>query len=317
MSRKVVGMAFDSQEAKGISLVFLTALVSGASIFLNKYAVSMADAVVFTTLKNVSVAAFLVSILFFAGSFGRLSALSKRAWAKLALVGAVGGSVPFLLFFQGLSLTSAAGASFVHKTMFVWVAVLAAIFLKEKLNAKLLAAAGLLMAANLMLFGIPSLNEGILLVFAATLFWSAETVMAKKFLEEFRAEEVMFGRMFFGSLVMLGFLAATGKAGAVLELSSAQAGWVLFTALLLLAYVWTWFKGLQLASATTATMVLLLGSPITTVLELAFSAKAVSLNAAIGTALIVLGVVAAVGVSELASVAAAVPRQLPFLAKKR
>jgi len=310
-------MDFGSKETNGLMLVFLTAVISGFSIFLNKFGVSINDAAVFTTLKNVSVAVFLISIFVLSNSLDYFKTLSKKEWAKLALVGAVGGSVPFLLFFQGLSMTSAAGASFVHKTMFVWVAVLAAVFLKEKIGKKLLVAAGLLMAGNLMLFGIPPLNEGIMLVFAATIFWSIETVLAKKFLEEFPAQAVMFGRMFFGSLIMLGFLAATGRAGTIASLSSSQAWWVLFTGLLLFAYVQTWFRGLQLASATKATVVLMIGAPITTLLELAFSAKALTLNAAIGTALVVVGVIAAVGVSELVSIASLVPKQAPFFEKKR
>ena len=52
-------------------------------------------------------------------------------------------------------------------------------------------------------------------------------------------------------------------------MSGAQWGWVLFTAALLLGYVLTWYVGLKQVPVTVATCILLLGSPITTLLQLA------------------------------------------------
>lgn len=286
-----------------MKFVLLTAVISGFSIFVNKYAVSMNDAFVFTSMKNVSVALMLGALLLLAGGFSELKMLSRKAWAKLALIGLVGGSVPFLMFFRGLQLTSAAGASFVHKLMFVAVAVLAVFFLKEKLadNRKFLAGAAAIVAGNVLLLQIPqALDEGILLVFGAMLLWAIETVISKKVLAEVSSRTVAFGRMFFGSVFLFAFLGATGRVETVLSLNTEQLGWILFTSVLLLAYVETWYKGLQKASATNATAVLLLGAPITSLLSLAFDAKMLSMPQIAGTALLVAGVVLAVGSANVA-----------------
>ncbi|MBI2597878.1 MAG: DMT family transporter [Candidatus Diapherotrites archaeon] len=128
-------------ESKGITLVAMAALVSGVSIFLNKFAVAGLNPFVFTALKNVFVAVFLASVILLLGEMKSLKALSKKQWLKLALIGLVGGSIPFLLFFYGLKLTSAVNAGFIHKTLFVWVFVFASVFLKEKIGKKLIAGA--------------------------------------------------------------------------------------------------------------------------------------------------------------------------------
>jgi len=61
------------------------------------------------------------------------------------LIAIVGGSLPFLLFFTGLSLASAPSAAFIHKTLFIWVAFLAVPFLGERLGWAQICALGVLL----------------------------------------------------------------------------------------------------------------------------------------------------------------------------
>ena len=90
----------------------------------------------------------------------------------------------------------------------------------------------------------------------------------------------------------------TDKVGLISGLSLAQFSWVLVSAPFLLLYVITWYTGLKYVKATTATSVLLLGSPITTLLSFAFLGKALSLMQGFGILLIVVGVVAMVMLTE-------------------
>jgi len=118
---------------KGIYFALLTALISGVSVFLNKFvAAQFKDAYIFTTLKNILVAAALVGVLMIPKIFRELKNLNKKDWLLLILIGLIGGSIPFLLFFKGLTLTSAVSAAFIQKTLFIWVGILAVFFLKEK-----------------------------------------------------------------------------------------------------------------------------------------------------------------------------------------
>src|SRR3990167_3360252 len=119
---------------KGIQLALLTATISGFSIFFSKLFVSKMDPVVFTTLKNIFVAFVLSGLLFRPALTAQFKKLTRQDWIKLVLIGVIGGSIPFALFFTGLTMTTASTGAIIHKTLFIWVAFLAIIFLREKLT---------------------------------------------------------------------------------------------------------------------------------------------------------------------------------------
>ena len=254
---------------KGLILISSTAIISGFSVFINKFGVATASPDIFTFTKNAAVAlALSAAILFFTGYRKGLMALGRRQWLKLLLLGLIGGSVPFLLFFKGLALTSAAQGAFVHKTMFIFVALMAAAFLKERLNKNFFIG-GLLMLTGILLtlknwdisFG---LGDGLILL--AVLFWSAENILAKYLLRDLPGTLVAWGRMFFGATILFAYLFFTGQTAQLLSLNYSQLGWIAITAVLLLGYVITWYNGLKFLPVSVAAAILLLGLPITTLL---------------------------------------------------
>ncbi|MBI4438724.1 DMT family transporter [Candidatus Woesearchaeota archaeon] len=279
---------------KGLLLVFCTSVISGFSIFLNKFAVSGIDSSVFTFAKNLLVAVALVSFLVFLKK-DSFKVLSGRDWAWLAVIGLVGGSIPFLLFFRGLQLVSGPMGAFIHKTMFIYVAVLAFFMLKERIRPSFLVGGLLLLSGNFLVLKMSGLTfgQGEFLVIGATLLWALENTLSKHVLKRLDGTVVAAGRMGFGALFIFGFLFYSGKASLVGQVSLAQAGWILLTSLLLLGYVATWYNGLKLVDVSVATTVLLIGSPITTALSLVFSGSALSAYELVGTGLIVAGVVLA------------------------
>ena len=133
-----------------------------------------------------------------------LKNLQRNHWLKLITIGFVGGSVPFLLFFKGLSMMSASNAAFIHKTLFIWVAIFAFVFLKERLS-KIQILALIFLVFGVYVFLDPSgfsLGYGELLVFMATIFWALENVISKYILKEISPIIVGWGRMFFGSFFL-------------------------------------------------------------------------------------------------------------------
>lgn len=168
---------------KGFYLVLGTALISGLANFFNKSGMQALgkDAFQYTTLKNIVVALILTLIILTPFIFKKLKALNKKDWLKLSLIGLIGGSIPFLLFFKGLSLTSPVSASFIHKTLFIWVAILALPILKEKLSKLQFVALGVLFVGNIIFNGFSGLTFGYaeILILIATLLWSLENVIAK------------------------------------------------------------------------------------------------------------------------------------------
>ncbi|HLB45303.1 MAG TPA: EamA family transporter, partial [Candidatus Limnocylindrales bacterium] len=194
--------------------------------------------------------------------------VSRRSWAGMAVVGVVGGGVAFLLFFSGLALASAPSAAFIHKTLFVWVALLAVPFLGERLGLLQVGALGALLASQLLITPPNGVvwGTGETLIAAATLLWAVEVVLAKHLLAQVDSFVLGVGRLGIGLVVLFGYLVVGGKLPLIAELSATQWAWVLLTGVVLAGYVATWFAALKLAPATVVTSVLVLGAPITALL---------------------------------------------------
>ena len=254
----------------GLGLALATALISGISIFVNAYALPQFESPsVFTALKNLIVAVALAPLLLRPAARAELRTLNRRQATGLGMLGLIGGSVSFVLFFEGLSRVSSGNAAFIHKTLFVWVAVLAVIFLRERLGIGQLAAVGLLLVSQMLLGGPGALGFGLgeAMVAAATLLWSVEVILAKRLLSTLSSTIGAAGRMVIGAGLLLVYLGATGQISALAQLTAVQWVWVIATGILLFGYVTTWYAALQRAPATAVTCVLTLGAPITALLN--------------------------------------------------
>lgn len=280
---------------KGFYLVLGTALISGLANFFNKSGMQALgkDAFQYTTLKNIVVALILTLIILTPFIFKKLKALNKKDWLKLSLIGLIGGSIPFLLFFKGLSLTSPVSASFIHKTLFIWVAILALPILKEKLSKLQFVALGVLFVGNIIFNGFSGLTFGYaeILILIATLLWSLENVIAKIALKSIDSLVLAWGRMFFGSIILILFLLFTRNTEGLLELSFSQLAWVFLVSLLLCGYVITWYKALSRLPVTITASVLVLASPLTTFLNSAFVTHKLPQEKIWGTLIILMGAI--------------------------
>jgi len=253
----------------GIGLALAAAVISGVSVWVNSYAVTeVRDPAVFATAKNVIVGLALLGLLVRPGK--ELPAL-PRTWKKLGMLLAlavVGGSIPFVLFFEGLSRSGPGNAAFIQKTLFVWVAILALPLLHERIGRWQVAGLGMLLVAQL-LIGRPgswSFGTGEWLVLAATGFWTVETIVARKLLPEVGVGLAATSRMALGGLLLIGYLVTQGKVGTLTSLNAEQWQWVLGTSAILLVYVGTWYSALRRAPAVVVTSILALGAPITVLL---------------------------------------------------
>ena len=274
-------------------LIFLTAIISGFSIFINKFGVKFTNPYILTFLKNSVVFVFLFGLILLFKEHVHFKKLIKKDWLKLVTIGFVGGSIPFLLFFRGLQLTTSAKAGFIHKTLFIYVAILAYKFLNERFNWKIFAGSGLLIVGNLLLLKLTwqPFNIGDLMILGATLFWAIENTLSKHTLKNIPSKIVAFSRMFFGSFFILLFLITTGNINDLFVLSQQQLLWSLVPSIFLALYLLTWYEGLKHIPATLATSILLLGSPITTILNIMYNGITVSLSQTMGIGLLIFGVV--------------------------
>ncbi len=270
-------------------MILSTAFISGTVVFISKFGVSVVNPYIFTGLKNIVVALIIISWLLMMKDWQVLRQLNSKQWLLLLMIGLIGGSIPFLLYFKGLSLTSPVQAAFIHKTMFIYVTVLAAIFLKERISRGFLIGGLLILLGNILLLRVipHQFSWGDGLIFLATLFWASENVLSKYLLKELPARIVIWARMFFGSGFIILFWLLTGQARLVASLNLEQIGWVMITAVFLFGYVTTWYTGLKYVKVSVAATILLLASPITTLLTVIFLNGSLILSQFIGIVLII------------------------------
>ena len=223
---------------------------------------------------------------------------------RLIAIGLIGGAVPFLLFFHGLELATAAGgataASFRYRTLFLMATVLGFVALGERLHGRVLLAAALLLVGNALLltFTGPIWTDGTAWVLAATGLWAIEYTISKRTLRDLPATTVGFGRMGFGAAFLLGYLAISGQLGGIAAMTGGQWEWAAISAVLLAAFVATWYAGLQRVELGVATSVLVLGFPITWALSLAIRGGTLDPLPAIGAAAVAVGVAVAIGLAQ-------------------
>ena len=253
---------------KGIKLSLITAVFSGVAVFFNKLVVgAVGDALVFTTLKNLGVALVIGGVLM--RKRVEWKKIEKRDWLRLGMIGVIGGSLPFYLFFKGLMLASSAQAALIHKSLVLWVAVWAVPMLKEKVSLKQWGGLGLVVLSNFLIGGLGKWQWGVgeMMILGATILWAGENIIAKQVLKRVEAEVVMGARMILGSILLLIVTGLSGKMGLIKGLSLGQWGLMLVTIGLLSGYVMSWYRALKVAPVTLVAIVLSLGSVITNVLS--------------------------------------------------
>ena len=278
----------------GILLAFVTACISGVAIWVNGHAVThFTDATVYTTAKDAVAGVLLIGIAVFwrvTEAAPLTTGMStRRRLIGLTAVAVIGGSVAFVLFFEGLARAQATQASFIQKTLVIWVALLAVPLLKEKIQWPHLLAIGLLIGGQIWLVpavGTVKFGVGEAMILAATLLWAVEVILVKKLLVGMSPRLLAAGRMGLGTALLFAWLAISGKWGTFTSLDWTQWRWALLTGLILTGYVGTWYAALSLAGAIDVTAVLVFGAVITAALSGAFDG--VHVNAG-GLTLIALG----------------------------
>lgn len=266
-----------SRRAWGTTIALGAAIVSGVAVFVNGYGVqakAFGNASAYTTAKNL-VAAVLLGIVLTAvtarrSAEGFTHPRGRAQWAGLACIGAIGGGIPFILFFEGLARASSTHAAFMQKTLVVWVALLAVPLLKERVGIFHVAAIGLLVGGVVTLDGGLAgfrLGSGEVMIAVATILWSLEVILAKRLLATLSPLTIGTARMGIGLLVLVGWTAISGSWHGLADAGARDWGWALGTGAILTVYVVTWFSALARAQAVDVTAVLVLGAVITALLK--------------------------------------------------
>lgn len=257
----------------GIISAIVAATISGFSIFYNKLVIiNGLDPLIFNILKNGGVAVILSILLFSLPQRKNLKNLSGKTWKKLFIIGLIGGSIPFVLFFEGLRTAPAINANLIQKSLFIWVTAAAIPLLGEKLSLWQVVGFSLVALSNLFIGGFTGFkfSQGELMILLATFFWTIEVIVAKITLKNTDNLIVSWGRMFMGSIFLILIAVVWGKLPLLFQVGPNQLMAVLGSILLLSCYVTFWFKALKHAPVSVVTAVLILATPITNILSALF-----------------------------------------------
>jgi len=251
---------------RGLVVAGLVSLVSGVSVFLNGYGVrAWSDPVAYTAVKNVIAAALLAAVALPTLLRGRHRP-GSRHWRTLVLIGIVGGGIPFILFFEGLAITDPARAALIHKTLVVWVALLAVPALRERLGGLQVGALGLLLAGQVVLgSGVGAgWGHGDTMILVATVLWAVEVILVKRVLSH-EVDPMLAGaaRLGVGAIALAIWTLADGGGAAITAATPEAWAWVGVTAGTLALFVAGWYTALALAPAVDVTALLVPGAILT------------------------------------------------------
>ena len=275
----------------GYMFAALNAVISGFAVFINTYGVKLfTDSTLYTAMKNGVVGvAVLVPIVLFTTQRAEIKRLRRGQWGLLLLLAIIGGSLPYILTFRGFQLSTPTTNALLSHLNFVFVAILAAVFLRERVGWLVWVALGVLLVGaswGLNLHAV-SLNAGGWLILASTVFFAIASIMMKSMLQDLSPALVMSAKMSLGSLLIFGYVGATGHLGEIAELNRQQWLFVLATGLILLAFTVTAVLALNYCSATAATAIPA-AAPIITTMLVVISTQSLKLPK---TSLISLGLV--------------------------
>jgi len=279
---------------KGLLFALITAVISGFAIFYSKISLAKIDPLVLTTSRNFYVGIIFLMFFLFSKRLYEIKKLNKKEFILLLLIGIIGGALPFYLFFTGLSQIPAITGNLIHKTLFIWVGILAVIFLREKLKPIHILSYVLIFFANFY-FAFASvkfsLGIGEIMIFSATILWATENIIAKKVLKNISSELVALFRMGVGGLLLVSITFLTGKGSSFLVLDINMLIIILVGGSILFFYNFFWYKALKYAPASIATLLLTLSVVIGNVLNGTFAGVKITTRDIYSSLLILAGIV--------------------------
>lgn len=296
---------------KGLYLALATAFFSGIANFFNQFTVRyVGDALVFTTIKNILVALLIISVLVTFKKLPKIKKLNSKDIALLILIGVIGGSLPFYLFFTALAKMPAINAALIHKSLVIWVALLAIPFLKEKLSTLQLFAIVAVFWSNLAIGGFKgfAFNTPEFMVLAATILWAIENVIAKIALKRIDPDILTASRMGIGSVILLAATVLIGKGQMLFILKPDQLFLTLLSTLILFGYVTTWYRALKYAPIILVATVLTLATLVTNGLSAVFITHKLTSGQITQSILLITGIILFIKTTE--KITSASPKKL-------
>jgi drug/metabolite transporter (DMT)-like permease len=277
---------------KGIILGFMTAIISGISVYVNGFFVTDSDPLVFAFLRNFLVAIIFSIMLIYRHEFKILKTLAQKQWFNLIAIGAIGGGLAFALFFSGLKEIGGVNANLINKSLFLWVAIGAIPFLKERLSWLAIFGYGIIFYVTFILSGsFPAITQtGSLLTLGATILWSIEYIISKNTLRTIPVGVVAWARMAIGLPFLMIAIMLTHKSNMLLATYHTAQMALIVSSILLTGYMLFWYQALSKAPATIVTSILVLAPSISLILQTFTKGKGFTTGQSVNLILVSVGI---------------------------
>lgn len=151
---------------------------------------------------------FVAAIIFFPFVAKDLK-IEKADIKPLVIATLLGTNINLFLFFNGLKLTHAINASILVSAVPIFTLLAAHLYLKEKLNAKLVISSTTALIGALIIIGMPIFASdfksvlGNVLLMGATLSFVAYEIIAKKLLRKYSASKLTFYMFVIAAIIFL------------------------------------------------------------------------------------------------------------------
>ena len=231
------------------------------------------------------------SVLYCLLKLHQIRKISKRNWFKIFILGLLATFVGRILMFVGQSLTTAINAGFLMKLTGLTTIPFAYFLLGEKIERKDCIAFIIMLIGTFLLVTKGSLNMvniGDLILIILVIIIGFTNSLAKQVMKEVHPNIISSLRMIIGTILQLvffiPFFGYATFAPLLTNLTLVFVGGILgFT------YLFTYYKGIELAGASRATIFFLLSAVFTAVFAYIFIEETISMVAGMGAILILGG----------------------------
>lgn len=228
--------------------------------------------------------------------------IDKADYYPFALVALTGVTVHIALFFFGLKLAPAINAALLTAAVPLFTLLAAHVYLKEKLNTKLIISSLLALSGVLIIIGKPDHTTtlltivGNILLLLSALSWVGHEILAKKLFVKYKGSTVAFYTMAIGAVSFIPFALLEHMSNPLWYQKVSTAGFlgILYGIFLasLVAY-WAWQTGLSKLPAGQASFFFYLDPISGAILAMLLLGEKMTTNLAIGGLLITIGVILA------------------------
>lgn len=190
-------------ETIGMIFVLIQTLAAAIQPVFTKFIVGAINPLFAASIT--SLVGCIISLILLIRSKGLKIFFNKKNLKEVLMIGFLGTTMLYLLFFQGAQLTSGINTAILLQSESIYSLILSYFVLKEKINSRQILATLLIIAGVIIVIfnGTVSLNIGDVFILLTPLFYQFSHVMAKKTIKRIGTVPVQFGRYFFGGLILI------------------------------------------------------------------------------------------------------------------